>query len=319
MLLRVIDAIVLHFDQADSHRRQITLLKKMMENVVASHELVRSFIPANYQLVCDYVSMPDEINVEEILQFSEAWLGETDMIGLDTVLTNKNRVLLMFDRALWDARKDIRSSLTPFQTNFFQNTVKLREKIAHASVPDELKRPISRLIKVADDAFLTHFFRQLISHCFLELKLVYFMQQMISRKDLDEKIISDKIRTLLSIPISNTQIKEFWNKLLLMYDSIAAEAGWCRIDIEPVSAARFSASSSSFFVDGGAGRVVVNSAENLLSTATAVAKSDSARVVFDSLKSIAGSASNSVSVAADSAKAIASSASDFIGTWWKKS
>ncbi len=317
-MLHVFNAIVLNFDNNDLHRKQIISLRKVMDDVANSHEFLRSFISAICKPDFDLTELPDEINLDEVVQYTQDWLSKTDMVGLETVLINKNSVLLMFDRALWYASDAMRAPHAPCSTVFLQSAMKLREQATSFKTANEIKAFIYKLIQLSDETFLTFFFRQLILHCYFEMNLVMFSQYVILIKDFDEKIVHDKIRSLLLKSITNCQVKEFWNKVLFMYEAAAQEAGWCRIDIQPVSDAHFSVSHSSFFGSGNVGRVVVSSKENLFSTTTAVVESDSAKMMVDSLKSIAGSTSNTVAAAATSAKAAISSATELISAWWNR-
>ncbi len=312
LLLRAFNTVVLYFEQHDVHKKQMTALKKITELVVNSHELVQSYLSTIYRPVFDCVQIPDEINLDAIVQYAQDWLTKTDLIDLDTALVNKNMLLLMFDRALFCMNETRLASQVSYAITFLQPVMKLREKVTHVKTINELKEFVYQLMKLSDEPFLALFFRQLFLHCNFELKFGVYVQHMIAQKDFDERSVHAKINALLSVSITNQQVKEFWNKLLFMYEAVAQEAGWCRIDIQPISQAQLAVSQPSFFGSGNAGRVVVNSAENLLSTATAVVESDSAKVVVGSLKSIAGSASDSVVAAV-------SSASELVSAWWKRS
>ena|SRR3990167_1283460 len=318
LLLRVFHVIVLYFEPSDSHKKQMTLLKTISELVVNSNAFVELYVSKIYRPVFDCLEISDDINVDEMVPYCQDWLGKTDLIGLNTGLINKNMLLLMFDRACWCLKETRRASHASCSIDFLQPIEKLREKVIHSKTIGELKEFVYQLMKLSDESFLTTFFRYLILHCNIELKLGLFIQRLMALKDSDEQMIHAKIQSLLLVSITNHQVKEFWNKLLFMYEAVAQEAGWCRIDTQPVLAVHLSTSQPSFFGSGNVRRVLVSSAENLLSTATAAAESDSAKVMVDSLKSFAGSASDSVVAAAVSAKAVIASASELVSAWWKR-
>jgi hypothetical protein len=246
--------------------------------------------------------------LEEMIALVPEWLMKTEQVGLHQVLFSKNTLLMMFDRSvqLVYGKSD---SISFFPAN--SAAVKLRESFVQSKSSTELNLVLYKLIKAESDVFLTDFFRQLLSHCYFESRMLFFVQKVLLADVIDSREIVSCIRLLLDISISNEKIKLFWTRLGLHFQSDSQLPEWYPIEESPVVQQPV-VPQSSFFGS------IVRSADRLASAATAAASSESAKSMKDSLEVFATKASGSMKTAAGSAHEALSSIGSAFGAWWNQ-
>lgn len=304
-LFSVLESIALFLHPADAHRIHLFKMHKLIENIIHAHPYVREFLSVTKNEMFD-VGPSNEINLEEMIQWVPAWFVKIEQVGLESVLFNKNTLLIMFDRTV--SQLSMQCEHSPLLT--------LRDKLVGSKTPEALNCALYHLMKMKHERFLIHFFRQLLTHCYCESRMIFYIQQVLAGGVMDRVQIANKIRMILDITIYDETIKLFWNRLSLVFDGISQEKEWCIID-EPIVVEKLSLSQASFF-GSGVREVIARSADHLVSSAVVAASSDSAKSMKDSLSVLADKASSSMKTAADTAQEAFASVGSVIGTWWNQ-
>lgn len=299
--IRVLAVLVSFLDTADVCRAPFLNMAKLVESMQSSHPVIADFLLLKQDEVFNTLGPSHEIDLDEMMELVPEWLMKTEQVGLHQVLFHKNTLLMMFDRSV----QLVYGKSEPI------SLVKLRESFVQSTLSAELHLVLYKLIKTESEIFLMDFFRQLLSHCYFESRMLFFMQQVLLVDVIDSGVIANEIRSLLDIAISNEKIKLFWTRLGLHLQGDAQLPEWCVIEESPVVQQPV-VSQSSFFGS------LVRSADRLASAATAAASGESAQSMKDSLEVFATKASGSMKTAAGSAHEALSSIGSALGAWWSQ-